>query len=220
MSTATALPPVGTPTVVAQEEPLYEVVNGQRMELPPTSAYVTWIANLLTGYLRPVAVAGQRGTVVMEMLFVLDTINDLRRRPDVAFVSAQKWPLDRPLPETGDWEVVPDLAVEVNSPNDLFKDVVAKVMEYFRLGVRQVWLVVPSEKQVYVYDSPSQVRILTETDELDRFANRWRIPVRPTRQRGPALAGASGERGRATRPAAKCGAEEGRLISPPPQSPA
>lgn len=167
MSTATALPPVLTLLPSVPEEPLYEIINGQRMELPPMSAYATWIANFLVCHMGPWALTRQLGTVVMEMLFVLDPVKNLRRRPDVAFISAEKWPLSRPLPETGDWEIVPDLAVEVTSPNDLFKDVVAKLREYFQAGVRQVWIVVPTEKQVHVYDSLHQSRILSGTDELD-----------------------------------------------------
>jgi Uma2 family endonuclease len=111
---------------------------------------------------------GGLGRVVTEGLFILDPVSDLRRRPDVAFVSAEKWPLDRPLPESGDWEVVPDLAIEVTSPNDLFREVLAKVHEYFRLGVRQVWVVLPEDQEIYIYDSPTELRILTAADQLDR----------------------------------------------------
>src|SRR5207244_9943879 len=84
-----------------------------------------------------------------------------------AFVSTQSWPLDRPIPEEGDWEVIPDLAVEVSSPNDLLKDVLAKMNEYFTYGVRQVWLVIPTRQYVLVFESPTRVRILTAADELD-----------------------------------------------------
>ena len=69
--------------------------------------------------------------------------------------------------------------MEVTSPNDLFADVLARVAEYFQYGVRQVWVIVPTEKKVYVYDSPIQVRILNETDELDggELLGGFRMPV-------------------------------------------
>lgn len=154
-------------TVLAdQDEPLYEIVNGQRVELPPMSAYATWLASRLHGRLWPYAEDKGLGTSVAEMLFVLDADHNLRRRPDVAFVSMARWPLDRALPETGDWDVVPDLAVEVISPNDVFKDVLAKVREYFHYGVQIVWVIAPEERQVYVYDAPTHVRILAGQDEL------------------------------------------------------
>src|SRR5260370_16202408 len=95
------------------EEALYEVVNGERVELPAMSIYASWITARLDHRLGPFAETHALGTVVPEALFILDVERDLRRRPDLAFVSSQRWPLDRELPESGDWAVVPDLAVEV-----------------------------------------------------------------------------------------------------------
>src|SRR4030095_10001461 len=142
-------------TVLAvQDEPLYEIVNGQRVDLPPMSAYATWLASCLHGRLGPYIEDKGLGTSVVAMLFVLDAEHDLRRRPDVAFVSTARWPLDRALPMIGDWEVVPDLAVEVISPNDVFKDVLAKVREYFHYGVQVVWVIAPEERQVSRNDPP------------------------------------------------------------------
>ena len=117
--------------LAAQDELLYEIVNGQRVELPPMSAYATWLASRLHSRLGPYAEDKGLGTSMTEMLFVLDAEHDLRRRPDVAFVSTARWPVDRALPRTGDWDVVPDLAVEVISPHDVFKEVLARVREYF-----------------------------------------------------------------------------------------
>src|SRR5712692_3429560 len=121
----------------AQDEPLYEIVDGQRVDLLPMSAYATWLASRLQGRLGPYVEEHALGTSVTEMLFILDAERDLRRRPDVAFVSAGRWPLDRVVPSTGDWKVVPNLAVEVISPNDVFKDVLARLREYFHYGVQR-----------------------------------------------------------------------------------
>jgi len=143
------------------EEPLFEIVNGQRVELPPMSAYAGLIASRLHTRLSVHVEDHALGTAVSEVLFILDRERDLRRRPDVAFVSADRWPLTREVPEVGDWAVVPDLAVEVVSPSDEFSDVLGKVREYFRCGVRQVWVVVPEEEQVYVYESARHVQIVT-----------------------------------------------------------
>ena len=130
------------------------------------SAYATWLVSRLHGLLWPHTEEHALGTAVTEMLFILDASRDLRRRPDVAFVSAARWPLQQAFPETGDWDVVPELAVEVLSPNDVVKDVLAKLREYFHYGVQVVWVVLPEEQQVYVYTSPTQVHILTVDDTL------------------------------------------------------
>jgi Uma2 family endonuclease len=167
MASPTALEPVAASAWTGAEEALYEIVQGQRVELPPMSTYASRITSRLGYTLGPFAEDHKLGTVWTETLFVLDPQRDERRRPDVAFVSVQRWPLERPIPETGDWEVVPDLAVEVISPNDLFEAVVAKVEEYFQFGVRLVWLFLPRRRQVYVYESPTRVHILTAHEELE-----------------------------------------------------
>ena len=138
--------------LLVQDEPLYEIVDGQRVDVPPMSVYTTWLASRLHSRLWPYIEENGLGTCVMAMLFILDAERNLRRRPDVAFVSADHWPLDREIPTTGDWDAVPDLAVEVISPNDIFQDVLAKLHEYFQYGVQLVWTVVPEAQQVYVYE--------------------------------------------------------------------
>ena len=70
------------------------------------------------------------GLVVFETLFVLD--RNLNRRPDVAFVSLERWPLERDVPTSNAWEVVPDLAIEVVSPTNRTDDDMEKIEEYFR----------------------------------------------------------------------------------------
>jgi Uma2 family endonuclease len=187
MNMPVALPAPAVPTRPPHDEPLYEVVNGQRVELPPMSIYASWIATRISRRLEAFADSAGLGTVVTEALFILDRARDFRRRPDVALVVTGKWPVDRPLPKSGDWEMIPDLAIEVISPNDGFEDVIAKMVEYFRTGVQQVWLVVPASCQIYVYDSPTQVRILTAADEWDggRLLPGLRLPVGELFQRQP-----------------------------------
>lgn len=179
MATAMTLEPASIPGRPLADEPLYEIVNGQRVKLPPMSIYAALITSCLAGHLFVFTRGSRVGRAVVEGMFILDAENDLRRRPDVAFVLAEKWPLDRAIPKSGDWDLVPDLAVEVVSPNDLFQDVIAKMKEYFRFGVRQVWMVVPEQKEVQIYDSPTAVRILTEADELDggTLLPGFRLPV-------------------------------------------
>jgi Uma2 family endonuclease len=62
--------------------------------------------------------------------------------------------------------LIPDLCVEVTSPNDLYDDVMGKMQEYFEYGVREVWVVWPPRRQVSVYRSPDDVTILKAGDQL------------------------------------------------------
>lgn len=154
------------PRPSVHEETLYEVVDGQRVETPPMSIYASWLAARLQNYLGPFADKQKLGTVVTEALFILDVAKDLRRRPDVAFVSAERWPLDCPVPVAGDWNVVPDLAVEIVSPHDKFEDTIAKMTEYFAHGVVQVWIISPTARRVFVFDGPTQVGVVSLTGDL------------------------------------------------------
>ena len=74
---------------------------------------------------------------------------------------------------------MPNLVVEVVSPTDRVDDVVDKVAEYFRVGVECVWVSLPAQEQVYVYESPTQVRILTRADELggEPVLPHFRLPL-------------------------------------------
>ena len=129
--------------------------------------FETWFASELFGWLQRSPGIQEHGRVLSEMLFLLDAANDLKRRPDLAFVSHERWARNRPVPRTAAWEVIPDLAIEIISPANLACQVIVKVGEYFRCGVRSVWVVYPVEEQVYVYESPTSVRILTRSDRLE-----------------------------------------------------
>jgi Uma2 family endonuclease len=139
---------------------------GRVPEKPAMGAFETWIASdLFSRLTRSTEVCGL-GRIFSEMLFSLDAAADLQRRPDLAFISYQRWPRDRAVPRTAAWDVVPDLAIEIIRPTSLAREVLVKVAEYFEHGVRSVWVVYPIEEQVYVYDSGTSVRILTRADRL------------------------------------------------------
>jgi Uma2 family endonuclease len=62
---------------------------------------------------------------------------------------------------------VPELAVEVISPNDRDRDIQEKLEQDFAHGARRVWHVRTSTRKVYDYASPTEVTILGEGDVLD-----------------------------------------------------
>lgn len=145
----------------------YEVVAGVVVEEPPLGAQSGWFASFLAQSMGYFATSNRFGRVVTEVLFVLQADPRLRRRPDIALVSRERWPLNRQVPPAAAWDVIPDLAVEINSPTDLIADLMDKIEEYFTAGVRLVWVIYPKHRKVYAYDSPTSVRILQSGDELD-----------------------------------------------------
>src|SRR5690348_7949325 len=101
-----------TPPDTRPDDVLYEVVDGQVVE-KPMSAYSILLASMLQETLGPWARERGLGQVVSEMLFLINRAKSIQRRPDVAFVSAERWPLQKPVPTADAWDVVPDIAIEV-----------------------------------------------------------------------------------------------------------
>lgn len=163
---------------VSPESALYEVVDGQIVELPPMSASATVLASLLCWSLLSHVRSRGLGRAATETLFVLRS-GSRKRRPDVAYVSYDRWPKSRPCPNDEGWEVVPDLAVEVVSPTNTAEEILAKNREYFEAGVRLIWVIYPAEEQIYVYRSPVDVVVLTRKDHLDGgdVLPGYRLPV-------------------------------------------
>ena len=90
---------------------------------------------------------------------------DTVREPDIAFISADKRP--RGIRNTGYVEVVPDLVVEVVSPNDRLVEINDKARMWLNYGVPIVWVVNPDTRAVEVHSVDGPVVTLTEADELD-----------------------------------------------------
>jgi Uma2 family endonuclease len=149
------------------EEPLYEVVNGQRVDSPPMAASSARVASTLGFFMASWAGAKAPGRVSVQMLHWLDESSELKRRPDISYVSYERWPRNKPVTDDEAWDVVPDLAVEVVSPNDKADALQEKVEEYFVARVRLVWVVYPRRRVVHVFESFTQIKVTTEGQELD-----------------------------------------------------
>lgn len=166
----TETPPPAREPEIDTEDMTFEVVHGELVETPKMGMYAAIIASRLSTALNRVAVPNRLGEAVVEVLFRLPLAYDQsrRRRPDVAFVSAERWPIGLVhSPEVNAWDVVPDLAVEVVSPTDDAEELYDKVQEYFRAGVRLVWVVFPKHAHFHVYETPTSIRVRTREETLD-----------------------------------------------------
>jgi Uma2 family endonuclease len=167
MSQAATMPPDTGRAVPPADDRFYEIVRGERVEKPPMGNLEAVVGSVLDQLLGAHARANRLGRVVSEMLFKINKAGDPQRRPDVAFVSYERWPRDRKVSSENGWDVVPDLFIEVISPSNTASEVLGKVLEYFEAGARRVWVVYPIERQVYVYESSKKNRILGLGDDLD-----------------------------------------------------
>jgi Uma2 family endonuclease len=154
------------PEILSEPDGLYEVIDGRVVE-KPMGVYECWLAGEVFDLLNRHVKGDSLGRVVQEMIFDLRPAVDRERRPDVAFVSFERWARNRQVPRTRSWAVVPDLAIEIVSPTNTADEVADKVGEYFRVGVRLVWVVYPRHLKIYSYRSPTDLRVLAVGDELD-----------------------------------------------------
>ena len=108
----------------------------------------------------------QLGTLVASDTGIwLERDPDTVREPDIAYISAEKMPLDADIP--GYSEVVPDLVMEIRSPSDSQREIREKALMWLSFGVRLVWVAHTDTRTVDVYFPDGSVLTLTQNDNLD-----------------------------------------------------
>ncbi len=142
----------------------YEIVYGEIKERSMPSPIHGRIQLQIGAKLLSHVEENNLGAVYTETHFEL--AEKLSRVPDVAFVSFARFP-EAGEDESSRWHIAPDLAVEIISPTDDYEDVQEKITEYFIFGVKQVWIISPESRTLSIYFSRTNVKILTETDELN-----------------------------------------------------
>ena len=140
-----------------------ELVRGEIITMPPPGMF-HGVSCLKTGHrLYSFVEANRCGTVTVNDAGIITECDpDTVRGAVVAY-----WSFER-LPEVpvGYTEIAPDLAVEVLSQWTKMRQLRIKIQEYFRRGVRMVWVIAPEDRTVTVYRTPDEGRLLHESATL------------------------------------------------------
>ncbi|MGH7968939.1 MAG: Uma2 family endonuclease, partial [Limisphaerales bacterium] len=80
------------------------------------------------------------------------------RSPDVAFVRAERV---AEVHSSGFCKGAPDLAVEIRSPYESFRQLMRKVKQYLAAGTHTVWVFDPDRLEVDVFEASGAERTLT-----------------------------------------------------------
>jgi Uma2 family endonuclease len=144
----------------------YELVRGELVPIPPPAknhGYVSANAVFLLG-----SHTKKRGKGIV---MCNDTGLITRRRPDTVrgvdvMVYVNPKTSGRDIPD-GYAKEPPDLAVEIRSPSQSWKELMEKVLEYLNMGVRLVWVVDPKVKRVTVFSQDSEPQTFAAENELD-----------------------------------------------------
>ncbi len=164
-------PAPGTATeedvIAALEAPrkrICELIDGVLVEKAigfGESVLTSWLIALLNAWVRPRnlgLVSSPDGTLRLWAGRV--------RIPDVAFTSWDRMP-GRKRPTKPIPELSPDLAVEVLSDSNTYREMQLKLADYFAANVRLAWIVDPELRTVEVHTGSGQMTLLRQGDTLD-----------------------------------------------------
>lgn len=141
------------------DEQPFELINGEKRLIMPNISDHSVIIKILFGLLFFYEQKFRDGLVFSESSFVLlDTPTWVKgsRVPDVFWYTRPRWEAfvnDVPNWRKRPFTLVPDLCIEVISPNDKYVEVDEKVQQYFADGVRRVWVANPRGQYLTVYTS-------------------------------------------------------------------
>jgi Uma2 family endonuclease len=139
-----------------------ELVDGELVQMSPSRFPEARVVRTVQRLLDNFVSQHQLGEVFGPDLGYELTLHRVRA-PDVSFVSAEK------IATYGTWEfakLVPDLVVEVISPDVKYGYLQRKIRDFCEAGVRLLWIVDPDMQTVTVYHSPYDPRVLTTADTL------------------------------------------------------
>jgi len=144
----------------------YELVNGELEELN-VSFHSSFVAGRVFKHLSTFVDQRKLGWVTPEGTSYRCFTDDPNRvrRVDTAFHRLERMTSELALTQ-GHCTVVPDLAVEVVSPNDLADDVNEKRIEWLEAGAQLVWVIHPLQQTVHAYRADGAVDHFRRTDKL------------------------------------------------------
>ncbi len=157
----------------------FELVDGQLKELD-VSFLSSYVAGEVYGQLRDFVKPRRLGWVSPENTSFRCFPDDENRvrRADTAFHRLDRLTAEQAQSE-GHCPVVPDLVVEVVSPNDLAYEVNEKRNEWLEAGAQLVWVVYPDRQEVHAHRPDGTVTLFRRTDTLtaEPVLPDFRVPV-------------------------------------------
>lgn len=147
---------------------------------PEASVQADRIASNLFHALESYATAHSLGRVARDGQFDWGEVENPNLRPDIAFISYNRWAAYRNVPTPLTWHVVPDLVVEFVTGDERTEEFGTRLDDYFKAGVNRVWVVYPDELRIFDYQSPSEYQILNRDQSLDggNVLPGFQLPIR------------------------------------------
>jgi Uma2 family endonuclease len=141
-----------------------ELVRGVIITMPPPKGRHGVVCSRVNRLIANFAEEKKLGIVTSnDTGVILERDPDTVRGPDIAFWNKDRQP---EVPEVY-FELPPDLAVEVLSPDTNRRKLREKIKEYLFAGTKLVWVVDPEERSVTICRGPDEGKVLFEAALLD-----------------------------------------------------
>jgi Uma2 family endonuclease len=149
------------------DRPMPELIDGHLVERPPTGqksdAFAARILVWIGSFVEQHALGLMNGAQGSYQIFP-DEPKKVRI-PDVSFIRKDRLPPEGPM--EGHCRIVPDLVVEVVSPNDIADELDEKIEDFLRAGVPLIWVLHPQTQAVQVHRADGRDSRLRPGDTLD-----------------------------------------------------
>lgn len=149
------------------DRPMPELVHGMIHEREPmgeqSDAIAAQLLAMIWNFVREKMLGRVHGSQGSYQIFPDDPRKV--RIPDVSFTHKDR--LSPSGPAEGHSRVVPDLVVEVVSPNDRAADLEEKILDFLAAGVPLIWTIYPKTRTVLVIRDDHSIRRLRDGDTLD-----------------------------------------------------
>jgi Uma2 family endonuclease len=152
------------PRTLPSGDVTYELDDGRLIVMPPPGDIHGSVQAKISSALIVNGEARGFGRARAEVGLILRRDPDRLTGPDAAFITTDSLPIRR-SPE-GYLETIPELIVEIRSPNDTGPEVQAKVDEYLAAGVRVVWVADPAQQTIAAHRSGHPPQVFGRTDTL------------------------------------------------------
>lgn len=156
---------------LAQNDERYELIHGEIVAKVTTERHGIVSGNVYAA-LREFLKSWGLGRVVFEVRFRMPDDPHNTRIPDVSFTRTERL---MPVVERGAVPQIPDLCIEVQSPDDTPREMRDKAAYYLANGAQLVWLIYTKKRQIEVmypdgeFDLIREPELLTGGDLLPGF---------------------------------------------------
>ena len=134
----------------------YELVRGVLIEMPPASHEHGRVAERFGRRMGNFVEDRDLGhTIAADTGVNIERDPDTTRAPDYGFISYERMPA--PPPVRGYADVIPDLVLEVVSPNDRQSEVDTKILMWLEAGVRLALAAYPDRQEVHAHHEDRSV---------------------------------------------------------------